>query len=123
MLLPALTTVKKHVEKLETVQSKAPQITTELASVMYEESVRDLDLFSLGQTRKEVTGQHFSNTLLSRPLANRKKKTQNFSMCTEARVKLQEDLRYWILGEACAVRGVKHLILQGSFGSSLTGSF
>lgn len=120
MLLPALTTVKKHVEKLETVQSKAPQITTELASVMYEESVRDLDLFSLGQTRKEVTGQHFSNTLLSRPLVNRKK---NISMCTEARVKLQEDLRYWILGEACVVRGVKHLILQGSFGSSLTGSF
>lgn len=74
MLPLALTTVKKHVENLETVQSKAPKITTELASVMYEESVRDLDLFSLGQTRKEVTGQHFSNTPLSHPLANRKKK-------------------------------------------------
>ena len=35
----------------------------------------------------------------------------DFSMATEAGVKLQEDLRYWMLGQTFAVRGVKCLIL------------
>lgn len=35
----------------------------------------------------------------------------DFSILTEARVKFQEDLRYWILGETSAVKGVMHLIL------------
>lgn len=89
-------------ENLETVQSKAPEIIAALAKPR----IRAFGLFSLGQRRQEGTREHFSNTLLSHPLPNRL-----YSMATEAGVKLQEDLRYWMLGETFEVREVKCLIL------------
>lgn len=88
-------------QNLERAWSKALEIIAALAKPR----IRALGLFILGQRRQEGTGEHFSNTPLSHPLPNR------LSMATEAGVKLQGDLRYRLLGETFAVRGVKHLIL------------